>query len=435
MKFRTNFTLAVVLSMLVAPAFAMEIIIDFSGKTFPLDVEPSDSIENVKAKIQDKKSISPESQTLKFNNAKLDDGKTLADYGIGKGTTLFLTVPEVSAQVFPAEATRAIEQAVRAAASLTFDLTDQRMSALRSSNFDYRAGTLMASGGFPTSQSTSGTTAILGGAWIKAFGSANAQEAENTSSGRYAGHKHKSRGLIVGVDRQVIPGAVMGAAVSFSDNEIDFIGQLSGNTIDFNSSQLSVYGSKNIGKGFVESNLGYGLQRYSGQRDSGVEVANANFSGHHWSARLTGGVPYKLSNGILITPKAGLEWSRFMRRGYTKTNATSPISSSAMTAKRVRSITGLTVGKQVRVKQINAQPYLRAFWQYEFNNNGIDSVVSQNGLTMQMPGQRLSRNNFTVGAGLNLLSMDALNVGIGYDHGMGEGLRSHVLQATLQWIY
>ncbi len=98
-KLQTCYLMA--LMLISVHAFSMNIFVNTPANgTISLDTEPSDSVENIKAKITDQILVPFQNQELSFNGVSLEDGRTLADYNITKDKIIILTITPLTAVPF-----------------------------------------------------------------------------------------------------------------------------------------------------------------------------------------------------------------------------------------------------------------------------------------------------------------------------------------------
>ena len=368
---------------------------------------------------------------------------TVLDAVSGSATGSFGAAITALAALSPAQQSAALEKLVpspsRAVTVVTrdtmtsaMDRISVRLDGLRAANSQFDAQQLASTGA--VTGLAAGGAPLKYGVWTKTFVNDNRQGAKDG----FAGYSGKGWGLAAGVDREFAPGFIAGLALTYTRSSIDYQDQLAGSDTGIASYQLSGYASKEIGQGYLEGLVAYSVQDYESKRNTVVSGnAKGDYSGEQWGVRIGGGLPYRLGANTVLVPQARLEWNQVQQNGYTEKDSALALHVKGNTADRLRSSLGAQLNHETQWGSLRARPFVRAFWNHDFENNGVDSTANfvGGGAAFRTTGQNLDKDTYSAGIGVSLYASNNFTATISYDHDMGSKYRADTAQAMARWLF
>lgn len=274
------------------------------------------------------------------------------------------------------------------------------------------------------------------GVWGKVLGGHSEQ---NLKDG-FAGYDADTWGASVGADTQLQNDWVIGAAVAYASTDVDLEDFRTGDGSDITTYQLTGYGARDFGKWYVESILAYAVHDYKKSRYTGIAgIANAEYDGDQWAARVNLGLPIPLERKVMVTPIAGLEWTNLGLESYIEENAGAlSLDVDRRSAERIRSSIGARMAAELELQNgTTLLPSLQATWRHDFKNDGIDTTANfaGGGTSFTTPGQDVVRNAYGVGGAVTWHKTENLSVSVQLEAEWSSGYRATAGQLLGQWRF
>jgi len=252
--------------------------------------------------------------------------------------------------------------------------------------------------------STCQATDPRGGWWAKGFGYYGSQAAENAFVGYNAG----TYGTMIGYDAPIGIGTRVGLGLGYARSNID--GQTFSANTDANTYQATAYMSHEDGPWFVQGDVSFGWNDYSGTRNisfPGINsTADANYSGQSYTGFMTTGYHY-FTDGLTLTPLASLQYTHVNLDSYAETGSSIDLNVNSQNYNFLESGLGARAARPFAYDDGTYVPEIHFKWLRELVNPTVTNTAAfavAGSPSFTIPGFKEGDNTFNLGVGLTFLS-------------------------------
>ncbi len=244
-----------------------------------------------------------------------------------------------------------------------------------------------------------------GGMWVKGFGYSGTQDAEPG----FTEYDAKMLGGMLAYDIPVSPETRVGVGIGYGETTVQ--GKTFDAQADFDTYQATVYVDHNSGLWFLDGDLAFGWNEYSGARHivyPGFDrTANANYSGQDYTAFASTGYHIPVAK-FSVTPLASLHYSRIYLEGYTETGAGDiNLKVQSQSYDFLESGLGMKVERPMVTRVGAIVPEVHVKWLHKLMNPTLEqkaAYIAPGSKTFKTTGLKTADDTYNAGAGLTFLS-------------------------------
>ena len=241
--------------------------------------------------------------------------------------------------------------------------------------------------------------------WIKGFGYWGDQGARQA----FTGYDANTYGTMIGYDMPIGPDTRVGVGIGYAGSAIN--DKSLGNHTDVDSFQATAYAGHKSGPWYVNGDLSFGWNDYSGARNIAFPGVNrtalSSYNGQDYTAFATTGFNIP-AMGFTITPLASLQYTNVSIGGFSETGAGAVnLAVQSQSYNFLESGLGAKVSHDFIYEGMGILPEVHAKWLHELTNPTPSQTASfavPGSASFSTTGLKTADDTYNIGAGITLLS-------------------------------